>query len=133
MYNALASVLDDAHSGSTRLHLDLSDAVNILTYASSTTDGSPGYALWHIFAPEDSDHIRKYIRSRLSLDIDIPIVGDFIHNQDTYLTPSMLAELKETYAVRPYTIRQYVGEAVFIPAGCAHQASRHLPAHRGEL
>lgn len=118
MYNSLSSIFDDHHAGSTRLHLDLSDAVNIMAYASKTADDSPGFAIWHIFAPEDSDRIRVYLRSRKEHGL---IVGDPIHNQDDYLTPRMLAELKDEYMVRPYYIRQYVGDAVFIPAGCAHQ------------
>ncbi len=119
MYNALASVYDDDHAGSTRLHLDLSDAVNILVYASTTADSRPGYALWHIFAPEDSATIRTYLEKK-SPDTK---PGDPIHNQDTYLTPCMLADLEKMYSVRPYIVRQYIGDAVFIPAGCAHQAS----------
>ena len=115
----LGSILDEDHAGSTRLHLDLSDAVNILTYASKTPEGLPGYALWHIFAPEDSVRIRAYLRQHSQKCNNA--VGDPIHNQQTYLTPRMLCDLKDHHSVRPYTIRQYVGDAVFIPAGCAHQ------------
>ena len=115
MYNALASIFDDAHSGSTRLHLDASDAVNLLVYASRMPNGSDGYALWHIFAAESTEAIRGYLNQRGSH------LGDPIHNQDTYLTPSMLEELRQRHSVQPYVIRQYPGFAVFIPAGCAHQ------------
>ncbi|KAI0715183.1 hypothetical protein C8Q76DRAFT_768217 [Earliella scabrosa] len=118
LYCALGSVVDDVHSGSTRLHLDMSDAVNILTYASTTYDGSAGHATWHIFAPEDSKSIRAFLRARHDARD-----GDPIHNQEYYLTPSMLRELEAQYSVRPYTIRQRVGQAVFIPAGCAHQVA----------
>ncbi|KAI0735948.1 hypothetical protein C8Q76DRAFT_611649, partial [Earliella scabrosa] len=121
LYIALGSILDEDHAGSTRLHLDLSDAVNILTYASKTPEGLPGYALWHIFAPEDSVRIRAYLRQHSQKCNNA--VGDPIHNQQTYLTPRMLCDLKDHHSVRPYTIRQYVGDAVFIPAGCAHQVS----------
>ncbi|KAI1787853.1 hypothetical protein LXA43DRAFT_895611 [Ganoderma leucocontextum] len=120
MYNALASVFDDAHSGSTKLHLDASDAVNLLTYASHRSDGSAGYALWHIFAPEDTDAIRAYLKQRGKKSSRS---GDPIHNQDTYLTPSMLQELREKLSVSPYVIKQYLGDAIFIPAGCSHQVS----------
>lgn len=95
MYNALASIFDDKHSGSTRLHLDASDAVNILVHASR----SSGYALWHIFAPEDTDRIRDYLKEKA---LARPRrMGDPIHNQDTYLTPSMLCELGEKHSVHP--------------------------------
>ncbi|RDX39951.1 hypothetical protein OH76DRAFT_1334154, partial [Lentinus brumalis] len=119
MYIALGSVFDDQHSGSTRLHLDLSDAVNILMWASRTADDRPGSALWHIFAKEDAPDIRKFLRT-------IPgdsgrLIGDPIHDQSTYLTKSSLDQLYSRFGVRPYIIRQFVGDAVFIPAGCAHQ------------
>ena len=122
MYNALSTVFDDAHTGSTRLHLDLSDAVNIMMWASDTQDSERGYALWHIFAVEDASQIRRYLHAKSRSDQG-STEGDPIHNQETYLTPSMLQELLADYNTRPYTIRQHVGEAVFIPAGCAHQAS----------
>ena len=35
----------------------------------------------------------------------------------------MLQELEVQYDVRPWVIRQYWGQIVFIPAGCAHQVS----------
>ena len=120
MYNALASVFDDEHSGSTRLHLDASDAVNVLTHTSSMS----GYALWHIFAPEDTDRIRAYLNERATTRSRR--MGDPIHNQETYLTPTMLEELSDKYSIHPYVIRQYLGHAVFIPAGCPHQVRCHF-------
>lgn len=117
MYNALASFFDEKHSGSTKLHLDMSDAVNLLVHTGKARDGSAGYALWHIFRPEDTRHIRTYLhRKRSSRQC-----GDAIHNQEYFLTPWMLNELESQYKVRPYVVRQYIGQAVFIPAGCAHQ------------
>lgn len=123
-YNAYTSVLDDAHSGSTRLHLDVADAVNIMTYAGITAQGSRGFATWHIFARDDSDTIRQYLQARQTKK---RVKGDPIHNQDTYITPVMLAELRVQYGVRSYTVVQYPGDAVFIPAGCAHQV-RNFPS-----
>ena len=116
MYNALASSFDDMHSGSTRLHLDLSDAVNLMTYATNTKDGKPGSARWHIFDVKDKTKLCEYLKAKHG-----DRQGDPIHNQDYYLTPGMLTELKEQYGVRPWEIIQKVGHAVFIPAGCAHQ------------
>lgn len=37
------------------------------------------------------------------------------------MTPSLLEKLEKSHGVRPYTIKQYTGDAVLIPAGCAHQ------------
>ncbi len=116
MYNALASSFDNLHSGSTRLHLDLSDAVNVMTYATNTRDGKPGSARWHIFRAEDRAKLRDYLKTKHG-----DRAGDPIHNQEYYLTPVMLAELKEQYGLSPWEIIQNVGHAIFIPAGCAHQ------------
>ena len=122
MYIATSTSHDDQHSGSTRLHLDLSAAVNILMWASTPEDGRRGYALWQIFAVEDTPLIKEYLRARQHV-IGIDTQGDPIHNQQTYITPTMLEELRTVHNVRPYVIRQFVGDAVFIPAGCPHQVS----------
>ncbi|KDQ53089.1 hypothetical protein JAAARDRAFT_85644, partial [Jaapia argillacea MUCL 33604] len=45
----------------TRLHLDATDAINILLHASPGPDGELGGTLWHIFSPEDSSSIRKFL------------------------------------------------------------------------
>jgi lysine-specific demethylase 3 len=44
-YNALASVQDNYHSGSTRLHKDLTDAVNAMLWAAEFAKDVPGCAL----------------------------------------------------------------------------------------
>ncbi|KAI0067318.1 hypothetical protein BV25DRAFT_1794905, partial [Artomyces pyxidatus] len=118
MYIAHGTLQSEDCRGSTRLHLDLTSAVNIAIYAGNTIDGAPGYALWHLFPPSSLERVRKYIR-----EVVDDSIGDPIHNQNTYLTPSMLRTLAEEYDVVPYTIHQYPGQAVFIPAGCAHQVS----------
>ena len=42
MYNALASFESQGSKGSTRLHMDMADAINIMTYASPAPDGRQG-------------------------------------------------------------------------------------------
>ncbi|KAI0365278.1 hypothetical protein BV20DRAFT_1038982 [Pilatotrama ljubarskyi] len=118
IYSALACPFDEDHSGSTRLHIDLSDAINVMTYAGTCYDGAPGYALWHIFEACDVPALRDFMQFKFP-----PHSGDVIHNQEIYLTPSLLRELDDTRGVRPYLIHQRVGEAVFIPAGCPHQVA----------
>jgi hypothetical protein len=114
---ALASRQIDGYSGSTRLHCDLCDAVNLMVYSNPPS----GRALWHIFKVADAPEIRTFIQEvfrRSSHD-------DPIHCQQYYLGPTHLAQLKAKHGVVPYTIEQAVGEAVFIPAGCPHQVRIH--------
>lgn len=116
VYMALASQQKDGYSGSTRLHCDLSDAVNILVF-STPADGT---ALWHIFKATDAPKIRHYIRTKFSCSS-----ADPIHSQNFYLGPSHLEELRSIYSVIPFIIVQRVGEAVCVPAGCPHQVGFH--------
>lgn len=110
---ALASKQVDGYSGSTRLHCDLCDAVNLMVYSTPPQ----GTALWHIFKVCDVAKIRAYVRDTFNH----PPQDDPVHSQQYYLGPSNLAELRDVHGVVPFTIHQAVGEAIFIPAGCPHQ------------
>ena len=54
--------------------------------------------------------------------------GDPVHSQLIYITPGLLWCFFKQYHILPYTIRQYPGEAVFIPAYCAHQIANLVDA-----
>lgn len=124
MYNALASSQQEGSHGSTRLHMDMADAVNVMTYAEPQADGTPGFALWDLFKAEDADQLRRFLRLKYpQLEAHI----DPIHSQYYYLTPQLLQDLYDTTEVRSYRIRQYPGQAIFIPAGCAHQVRHPIP------
>lgn len=111
---------DDEERGSTPLHLDATAAVNILVYTGSEQPQRAG-ALWHIFAPEDCDKIRAYLHGRGLYPED----RDPIHARQTYVNAVMRADLQDLQVV-PYEIYQKVGDAVMIPAGCAHQVCTQL-------
>ena len=64
MYNALASSQDVGSKGSTRLHMDMADALNVMLHATPCEDGSEGYAVWDLFRAEDSDKIRAFLKKR---------------------------------------------------------------------
>lgn len=102
---------------STKLHMDLTDAVNLMVWAGKGRDGQPGYALWHIFDASATSLLRQYIYEKLGFEGP----GDPIHSQTVYLTPKDIEILATEYGVQAYTIRQYPGDSVFIPAHCAHQ------------
>ncbi|EKM59423.1 uncharacterized protein PHACADRAFT_249898 [Phanerochaete carnosa HHB-10118-sp] len=117
MYNAMASYESEGSKGSTRLHLDMADAVNVMLYASSTPGGEPGSAAWDLFRAEDSSKIRKFLKRKFKGQFQ----HDPIHSQQFYLDAPLRKELYEEFSVKSYRIYQKPGEAVFIPAGCAHQ------------
>lgn len=116
MYIAHGTVLDEFHKGSTRLHMDLTDAINVMLWAADLSDGNPGYAEWTMFGPTAAPLINKFLEENY---FDGP--SDPIHSQQIYLTPSMLSRLENEYHVKPFIIKQYPGDAVVIPAGCPHQ------------
>jgi lysine-specific demethylase 3 len=117
MYNAFESSEDPGGNGTTRLHMDMADAVNIMLYAAPRQDGSPGCAAWDIFRAEDAGKIREF----LHLKFPNEITDDPIHTQCFFLDTNLRKELQEEYGVISWRIYQKPGEAVFIPAGCAHQ------------
>lgn len=118
MYNVFGSLQDNTHRGSTRLHMDITDALNVLHWAAPINDGL-GYAVWHIFPAESAPLLRKFITEISGFDGP----GDPIHSHEFYLTPELLDQLWTEYSVKPYIIHQFAGQVVFIPAGCPHQVS----------
>lgn len=118
--------------GSTRLHMDMADAVNIMLHTSPPLgenvplEHAPGVAAWDIFRAEDADKIRAYLRewARKSKPSWI-ITDDPIHTHAYYIDSGMRKQLWREYGVRSWRIYQRQGEAIFIPAGCAHQV-RHF-------
>lgn len=119
--------------GTTNLHLDLTDAMNIMLFsaggtlapASSTTaKGIPACgAIWDIFPPSASLGIRTYLNSTAYRESHpgAVIQDDPIHRQCYYLTETDLTTLSSEYGVQSHRIFQQPGEAVFVPAGCCHQ------------
>ncbi|TFK74360.1 hypothetical protein BDN72DRAFT_812710 [Pluteus cervinus] len=118
MYNAMASNMKPGSKGSTRLHMDMADALNIMTYAAPLADGSPGCAAWDLFSSRDSDKLREFLRKKHKVNAQ----HDPIHSQQFYLDEVSRNELAAE-GILSYRVYQRPGEAVFIPAGCAHQVS----------
>ncbi|KAA1466060.1 hypothetical protein DENSPDRAFT_862224 [Dentipellis sp. KUC8613] len=118
MYNAMASEEKPGAKGSTRLHMDMADAVNIMLHAEPCPDGSPGFAAWDLFRWEDAAQLRKFLKKRFSNGGQ---AHDPIHSQQIYLDSEMRKELFDDFGIKSYRVIQRPGEAIFIPAGCAHQ------------
>ncbi|KAI0242579.1 hypothetical protein L0F63_000614 [Massospora cicadina] len=119
MYVAYAGKNGDL-TGTTPLHLDASDAINVLRYSAGPQD-QPG-AVWHLFRREDTEGLRRFIASKAPHKLDDPI-----HDQSFYLSQTLLLELFEREKIRPYVIHQMVNEVVLIPAGCPHQVRNLYP------
>lgn len=103
--------------------MDMADAINIMLYASKKKNGDDGYAAWNIYHVEDAQKIREFLREKNpSLNDE---TFDPIHSQQYFLDTALRKELYDTKGVRSWRIEQRPGEAVFIPAGCAHQVGHH--------
>ena len=63
------------------------------------------------------NEIKNDVKSRRSLTN----ANDPIHDQINYLNNEMLKRLKDDHGVDVFTVVQFVGDAIFIPAGAAHQ------------
>uniref|UniRef100_A0A673FPP0 Lysine-specific demethylase n=1 Tax=Sinocyclocheilus rhinocerous TaxID=307959 RepID=A0A673FPP0_9TELE len=151
MYNAYGLIYtEDRKVGTTNLHLDVSDAVNVMVYVGIPEgDGDhenkvmqtieegdvddvtkrrvyeakekPG-ALWHIYAAKDAEKIRELLRKvGEEQGQENPPDHDPIHDQSWYLDQTLRRRLYEEYGVQGWSIVQFLGDAVFIPAGAPHQ------------
>ncbi|KAK0485497.1 hypothetical protein EDD18DRAFT_1293050 [Armillaria luteobubalina] len=116
MYNAMASNQRRGSNGSTRLHMDIADAINVMTHSCDGPDGSPGCAAWDLYRREDNDAIRKFLKQKFQFEGQDPI-----HSQQFYLTEDLRLELWQLHHVQSYRVYQRPGEAIVIPAGCTHQ------------
>uniref|UniRef100_A0AAR2LEP1 Lysine-specific demethylase n=1 Tax=Pygocentrus nattereri TaxID=42514 RepID=A0AAR2LEP1_PYGNA len=151
MYNAYGLIsTEDRKVGTTNLHLDVSDAVNVMVYVGipegnnnhenevsiTIEEGDvdemtkrrvyegkerPG-ALWHIYAAKDAEKIRELLRKvGEEQGQENPPDHDPIHDQSWYLDQVLRRRLYEEYGVQGWSIVQFLGDAVFIPAGAPHQ------------
>jgi len=141
--------------GTTNLHLDVSDAVNVMAYVAITKNckkydydwhvrqalkvieeagcddltlrrmyvhGEIPGALWHIYHASDADSIRDLL-IKVAAEHRTPLeqIIDPIHDQSHYLDKRLRGRLFREYGIKGYTIVQYYGDAIFIPAGAPHQ------------
>ncbi|KAF8413345.1 hypothetical protein HHK36_001324 [Tetracentron sinense] len=85
-----------------------------------------GGAVWDIFRRQDVPKLIEYLQKhskefRHINNLPVNSVIHPIHDQTLYLNERHKKQLKEEFDVEPWTFEQYLGEAVFIPAGCPHQ------------
>lgn len=141
----------DHDIGTTNLHVEVSDVVNILVYVGIAKgngvlskagvlkkfeeedlddvlrkrlkDSSeiPG-ALWHIYAGKDIDKIREFLQ-KISKEQGLEVLPehDPIRDQSWYVNRKLRQRLLEEYGVRTCTLIQFLGDAIVLPAGALHQ------------
>ncbi|KDQ06066.1 hypothetical protein BOTBODRAFT_75091, partial [Botryobasidium botryosum FD-172 SS1] len=78
MYNAFESDEGPGGQGSTWLHMDMADAVNIMLHSSRHVDGTVGTAAWDIFRAEDAGKIRQFLKVKFPTSK----IHDPIHSQE---------------------------------------------------
>ncbi|CAL8078522.1 unnamed protein product [Calicophoron daubneyi] len=91
--------------------------------ANQPDDVGPPGALWHIFLPGDMPALREFLTQVREEETGAPLEpgNDPIHDQLFYLDQPLLDRLYACTGVLPVTIVQFYGDAIFIPAGSAHQ------------
>ncbi|CAH1434519.1 unnamed protein product [Lactuca virosa] len=89
-------------------------------------DLGEGGALWDVFRREDTPKLQEYLKKHFKEfkdDFGRPLqeVIHPIHDQTFYLTMDHKRKLKEEFGIEAWSFVQKLGDAVFIPAGCAYQ------------
>ncbi|XP_062989137.1 probable JmjC domain-containing histone demethylation protein 2C [Elgaria multicarinata webbii] len=141
----------DHDIGTTNLHIEVSDVVNILVSVGiAKGNGVPSKsgvlkkfeeedlddllrkrlkdsselpgALWHIYASKDADKIKEFLQ-KVSKEqgLDVLPEHDPIRDQSWYVTKKLRQRLFEECGVKTCTLIQFLGDAIILPAGALHQ------------
>jgi lysine-specific demethylase 3 len=86
------------------MHMDIADAINVMTYASKRDDGKQGCAVWHIYRKDDLDKIRAFLREKFAA---VHQFVDPVHSQLFYLDSTLRQELFDKTGVFAHRIYQY--------------------------
>ncbi|KAL0077284.1 hypothetical protein J3Q64DRAFT_1767764 [Phycomyces blakesleeanus] len=125
MFIAYGSANGEKGVGTTNLHCDMADAVNVMCYADKTDENSA--AVWDIYAYEDLAEIKNFV-DKIAKEMGVKGILDPVHSQWIYLNDSLQQRLLEEHNITSWRIYQNPGDAVYIPAGCAHQVSNYHSA-----
>ncbi|KAI9274696.1 hypothetical protein BDA99DRAFT_533313 [Phascolomyces articulosus] len=124
MFIAYGSDQGEHSVGTTKLHCDMADAVNVMCHANKSDDRDA--AIWDIFPYESQAAVRMFVE-KIANEQNRKI-RDPIHDQWLYLNGTLLERLEKEHGVKSWRLYQNPGDAVFIPAGCAHQVSNYHSA-----
>ncbi|XP_073541504.1 probable JmjC domain-containing histone demethylation protein 2C isoform X3 [Phyllobates terribilis] len=141
----------DHDTGTTNLHIEVSDMVNILVYVGAVKGNvaacksavvkkfeeedmdeglkkrlkdpteAPG-SLWHIYETKDADKIREFLHKAAKEQcLEILPDHDPIRDQNWYLNKKLRQSLLDDYGVKSHTLVQFLGDAIILPAGAIYQ------------
>jgi [histone H3]-dimethyl-L-lysine9 demethylase len=96
----------------TELHMDHSDAVNLMFY---------GEAKWWIFEARDAPRVEQYLKEGKGGTCDDDQDFSNLFSGECLLTSQDIKKIQQMYQVTPKVIIQKPGDAIIIPAGCPHQ------------
>ncbi|XP_051883340.1 probable JmjC domain-containing histone demethylation protein 2C [Pristis pectinata] len=135
--------------GTTNLHLDVADVVNVLVYVGvpkgngnnhraailkkteeeidestknrlKNSDETPG-ALWHIFSAKDTNKIKEFLQKVNEELGQESSEHDPLHDQICYLDKKLRQRLYEECGIQCRSILQFLGDTFLIPAGTLRQ------------
>ncbi|XP_048406872.1 probable JmjC domain-containing histone demethylation protein 2C [Stegostoma tigrinum] len=136
--------------GTTNLHLDIADVVNVLVYVGVPKGNGNNYrsailkkieedeidettkkrlqdvnetpgALWHVFSAKDTHKIKEFLQKTHEEQGQESPDHDLIRDQTCYLNKKLRRRLSEECGIRSWSIFQFLGDAVLVPAGALRQ------------
>ncbi|XP_013882982.1 probable JmjC domain-containing histone demethylation protein 2C [Austrofundulus limnaeus] len=98
---------------------DLDEGVRKRLKDSSETPG----ALWHIYLNQDMDIVREFLHKLYKeQSLNLPSDKDPLRDQGlSYLSRKQRQRLLDEHGVQGWTVVQFLGDSVLIPAGAMHQ------------
>lgn len=148
-YGVAAS--QDQDFGTANLHVEVSDVVSVLVYVGvakgngvlsktgvlkrleeedldegvrkrlKDSSETPG-ALWHIYLNRDMDKVREFLHKLCKEQgVEVPLEQDPIREQGLYLSRKQRQRLLDEHGVQGWTVVQFLGDSVLVPAGAMHQ------------
>lgn len=103
--------------------IDLDEFTREADYQSYSQNPAKNYekagTIWDIFRRQDVPKLNEFFRvfsDKFANSVTLPI-----YEQALYLNNESKRKLKDEFNIEPWTFQQFVGEAVFIPAGCPFQ------------
>ncbi|KAJ8395998.1 hypothetical protein AAFF_G00025300 [Aldrovandia affinis] len=137
--------------GTANLHMEVSDIVSVLVYVGvakgngvlsktgvlkrleeeelddsvkkrlKDSSETPG-ALWHIYVSKDVEKIKDFLHKvAKEQGLEVPVEHDPIREPGWYLSRKLRQRLMEEHGVQGWTMVQFLGDSVLIPAGALHQ------------